>query len=228
MNALSSIGVDSSDLSKLFSTRFYTYIVHPKLEYGLAINHFTRSQLHALDEAQGTCIRRIYGALGKTSIKVMLHLSRLPFMPERVSILQAQFLFHSLYIPEDMLLSRLLLYIQCTRGHQWYLLSRTSLWKMILSTTEELDTHVFKSIKRQFLRQNLNKRQQKRNSKLISSCRLSVSIDPIMWLPMSNAERSRCIRWRLGWLPSGKPRPYPKQVTQHLSKDHAVDCLTMH
>ena len=91
MNVLSSIGVDSSDLSKLLSTRFYTYIVHPKLEYGLIINHFTRSQLHALDEAQGTCIGRIYGALGKTSIKVMLHLSRLPFMSERVSILQAQF-----------------------------------------------------------------------------------------------------------------------------------------
>ncbi|KAG0744277.1 hypothetical protein G6F57_005951 [Rhizopus arrhizus] len=37
----------------------------------------------------------------------MLHLSRLPSMSERVSILQAQFLFRSLYIPEDTLLRRL-------------------------------------------------------------------------------------------------------------------------
>jgi hypothetical protein len=118
MNVLSSIGADPSDFSDPLSTRFYTYIVHPKLEYGQAINHFTRSQLHALDEAQSTCIGRIYGTLGKTSTKVMLHLSRLPFMSERVSILQVKFLFHSLYIPEDMLLSRLLPYIQFTRGHQ--------------------------------------------------------------------------------------------------------------
>ncbi|KAG1537815.1 hypothetical protein G6F46_012598 [Rhizopus delemar] len=53
-------------------------------------------------------------------------------------------------------------------------------------------------------------------------------MDPILWLPLSKSERSRCIRWRLGWLPSGKPRPCPKHPMQQLSKNHAINCLDMH
>ena len=67
-----------------------------------------------------------------------------------------------------------------------------------------------------------------RNSKLISHCRRSVSLDPILWLPMSNSERSRCIRWRLGWLPGGKPKPCPRHPAHHLSKKHGINCLNMH
>ncbi|KAG1510717.1 hypothetical protein G6F53_006471 [Rhizopus delemar] len=151
MNMLSSIGVNPSGFSKLLCTRFYAHIVRPQLEYGLAINRFTVHQLHALEEAQNSCIRKIYGARGKASTKVMLHMSKLPLMSERVSILQAQFLFRSLYLPEDALLHRLLPYVQCAKGHQWYLLSRTSLWKMALSTTDEPDTRSFKAAKRGFL-----------------------------------------------------------------------------
>lgn len=95
MNMMSSIGINPSGFSKLLSTRFYTHIVHSQVEYGLAINRFTSSQLYALEEAQGICIWRTYSARGKISTKVMLHLSRLPPMSERVSILQAQFLFRS-------------------------------------------------------------------------------------------------------------------------------------
>jgi hypothetical protein len=118
MNILSSIVINLSGFSKLLSTRFYAHIVRLQLEYGLAINRFKSSQLHALEEAQGICIRWIYGARGKTSTKVMLHLSRLPSMSERLSILQALFLFCSLSLHKDTLLSRLLPYIQCTRGHE--------------------------------------------------------------------------------------------------------------
>ncbi|KAG1540170.1 hypothetical protein G6F49_012192 [Rhizopus delemar] len=228
MNMLSSIGVNPSGFSKLLCTRFYAHIVRPQLEYGLAINRFTVHQLHALEEAQNSCIRKIYGARGKASTKVMLHMSKLPLMSERVSILQAQFLLRSLYLPEDALLHRLLPYVQYTKGHQWYLLSRTPLWKMALSTTDELDTRSFKAAKRQFLQQNLEIRQQRRTSKQLSHCRRSISIDPILWLPMSKSERSRCIRWRLGWLPGGKPRPCPKHPMQQLSKNHAINCLDMH
>ncbi|KAG1488529.1 hypothetical protein G6F47_013584 [Rhizopus delemar] len=112
MNMLSSIGVNPSGFSKLLCTRFYAHIVRPQLEYGLAINRFTVHQLHALEEAQNSCIRKIYGARGKASTKVMLHMSKLPLMSERVSILQAQFLLRSLYLPEDALLHRLLPYVQ--------------------------------------------------------------------------------------------------------------------
>ncbi|KAG1492508.1 hypothetical protein G6F52_012746 [Rhizopus delemar] len=90
------------------------------------------------------------------------------------------------------------------------------------------DTRSFKTAKRRFLQQNLEIRQQCRTSKQLSHCRRSISIDPILWLPMSKSERSRCIRRRLGWLLGGKPRPCPKHPTQQLSKNHAINCLDMH
>ncbi|ORE19075.1 hypothetical protein BCV71DRAFT_263271 [Rhizopus microsporus] len=42
-----------------------------------ALNRFTASQLNAMEEAQGTCNKKIYGARGKASIKVMLHIPKL-------------------------------------------------------------------------------------------------------------------------------------------------------
>ncbi|EIE75313.1 hypothetical protein G6F46_003108 [Rhizopus delemar] len=114
------------------------------------------------------------------------------------------------------------------RGHQWYLLSRTSLWKTALSTTDEPDTRSFKAAKRRFLQQNLEICQQCRISKQLSHCRQSISMDPILWLPMSKSECSHCIRWRPGWIPGGKPRPCPKHPMQQLSKNHAISCLDMH
>ncbi|PHZ12165.1 uncharacterized protein RHIMIDRAFT_284199, partial [Rhizopus microsporus ATCC 52813] len=84
----------------------------------------------------------------------------------------------------------------------FYALSHTSLWKTTLFTTEEPDTRSLKAAKRRFLQQNLEIRQRCRNSKLLSSCRRSISLDPILWMPISKSERSRCIRWRLSWLPA--------------------------
>ncbi|KAG1138667.1 hypothetical protein G6F37_009849 [Rhizopus arrhizus] len=181
-----------------------------------------------LEEAQNNCIKKIYGARGKASTKAMLHMSRLPLLSERVSILQAQFLFRSLYLPEDSLLACLLSYIRSTTGSQWYALSRTPFRKTVLSTTDEPDTRSFKVAKRRFLQQNLEIRQRCRNSKLLFNCRRSISLDPILWLSMLKSDRSCCIRWRLGWLPGGKPRPCPKYPAQQFSKNHAINCLDMH
>ncbi|EIE79794.1 hypothetical protein G6F46_013003 [Rhizopus delemar] len=111
MNVLSSIGVNPSGFSKLLCSRFYAQIVRPQMEYGIAINCFNHTQLKSLEEAQDKCICKIYGASRKTSTKVMLHLAKLPTMRERVAILQAQFLFRSLSLPEDTLLYRLMPHI---------------------------------------------------------------------------------------------------------------------
>jgi hypothetical protein len=112
MSLLSYIDVIPSGFSTLLSTRFYAHIVRPQLEYNLDIYCFTISQLHALEEAQDTCIRRIYGTRGKTSTKVTPHLSRLLSMSEWVSILQTQFLFLYLHLFQDTLLNRLQSYIR--------------------------------------------------------------------------------------------------------------------
>ncbi|KAG1466484.1 hypothetical protein G6F46_000141 [Rhizopus delemar] len=102
MHVLSSIGVNPSGFSKLLCSRFYAQIVQPQMEYGIAVNCLNHTQLKTLEEAQDKCIHKIYGASRKTFTKVMLHLTKLPTMKERV----AQFLFRSLSLPEDTLLCR--------------------------------------------------------------------------------------------------------------------------
>ncbi len=228
MNALSSIGVNPSGFSKLLCSRFYAQIVRPQMEYGIAINCFNHTQLKTLEEAQNKCIRKIYGASGNTSTKVMLHLAKLPTMKERIAILQAQFLFRSLSLPEDTLLYLLMPHIQYTRGHQWYRLSKTALWRLMPPTIADLDARGFRAIKKNFLHSNLEKQIQGKNSKLLSSCRPTITLDPILWLPMTHEERSRCLRWRLGWLPGGAPKPCPRHPNNNLSRRHAISCLNTH
>ncbi|KAI7901586.1 uncharacterized protein BX663DRAFT_419526, partial [Cokeromyces recurvatus] len=48
------------------------------------------------------------------------------------------------------------------------------------------------------------------------------------WLPMTYSERSRTIRWRLGWLPGGIPKACPYHPHVHFSRSHATKCLHMH
>ncbi|KAG1057486.1 hypothetical protein G6F43_000685 [Rhizopus delemar] len=69
---------------------------------------------------------------------------------------------------------------------------------------------------------------QGKKSRLLSSCRPAITLDPISWLPMTHEERSRCIRWRLGWLPGGALKPYPYHPNNNLSRRHAISCLNMH
>ncbi|KAG1554489.1 hypothetical protein G6F47_011436 [Rhizopus delemar] len=45
---------------------------------------------------------------------------------------------------------------------------------------------------------------------------------------MTHEERSRCIRWRLGWLPGGAPKSCPYHPNNNLSRRHAISCLNMH
>lgn len=62
MNVLISIGVNPTGFSKLLPSRLYVQIVRPQMEYRLAINLFSHSQLRSLEYAQNKCMWRIYGA----------------------------------------------------------------------------------------------------------------------------------------------------------------------
>ncbi|KAI9483403.1 MAG: hypothetical protein EXX96DRAFT_478968, partial [Benjaminiella poitrasii] len=59
-------------------------------------------------------------------------------------------------------------------------------------------------------------------------CKPTLSTVPILWLPMTQTERSRVLRWRLGWLPGGKPKPCPYHPATHFNLTHAIGCLHMH
>ncbi|CDH60968.1 hypothetical protein RO3G_09771 [Lichtheimia corymbifera JMRC:FSU:9682] len=46
---------------------------------------------------------------------------------------------------------------------------------------------------------------------------------------MSKRERSRCVRWRLGWLPGGKPTKCPHcNTTNRTTREHLIQCLQVH
>ncbi|KAI8884717.1 hypothetical protein K501DRAFT_293933 [Backusella circina FSU 941] len=52
--------------------------------------------------------------------------------------------------------------------------------------------------------------------KLLSFCRPKAAVDPILWVPMTREERSRC---QIYW---------PKHPSEHLTKQHAMQCLSIH
>ena len=45
---------------------------------------------------------------------------------------------------------------------------------------------------------------------------------------MTRIERDRCLRWRFGWLPLGKPQPCPFHPSELFNKRHSIQCLQMH
>ncbi|KAI7859582.1 hypothetical protein BDC45DRAFT_426914, partial [Circinella umbellata] len=65
-------------------------------------------------------------------------------------------------------------------------------------------------------------------SKTLAACRTTLGIDPIMWLPMTRKEQSRCIRWRIGWLPGGKPKTCMTCFSSHFTEKHSIQWPQMH
>ncbi|KAG0806421.1 hypothetical protein G6F17_013959 [Rhizopus arrhizus] len=112
MNQMTAIGVNSTGFNKLLSVRFYSQIVRPQLEYGLAISAVKYKDFQKLESCQNQCLRQIFGGSPRSSVKVMLHLVNQPTMKERTHILQAKFLLRSTNTPEDTLIFRLLPYIR--------------------------------------------------------------------------------------------------------------------
>ncbi|KAG0845251.1 hypothetical protein G6F57_006778 [Rhizopus arrhizus] len=45
---------------------------------------------------------------------------------------------------------------------------------------------------------------------------------------MSPTERSRLVRWRLGWLPGGVPKPCIFHPNDLFTRPHSIRCLHMH
>ncbi|KAI9475407.1 MAG: hypothetical protein EXX96DRAFT_485989, partial [Benjaminiella poitrasii] len=57
----------------------------------------------------------------------------------------------------------------------------------------------FKHLRQIFLQSNLESRCNGPNSKLFSTiCRLTLTVDTILWLPVSYVERSCSLCWQLG------------------------------
>ncbi|EIE83762.1 hypothetical protein G6F46_008373 [Rhizopus delemar] len=229
MNQLSAIDVHPKGFAPLLATRFYRQIVRAQLEYGLAITKLTTFLSKQLENAQDACLRRIFGGSRTSSTMIMLHMSNLPTMQERAYTLQSQFLLRSITLPEDALLHHLLPLIRQPRSYShWYKLSKSPIWKRCSSNPESLDHRSLRSIQLEYRQDNLNRKCSMYASVLLMHCHPIISLDPVLWLPMSKSERSRCIRWRLGWLPGGRYKACPRRPNQSFTKAHVIHCLQMH
>ncbi|KAI9482999.1 MAG: hypothetical protein EXX96DRAFT_631177, partial [Benjaminiella poitrasii] len=182
-----------------------------------------------LEDAQNQCIRRVFGGSAHSSIQVIIHLTLLPSTEEIFHILLAKSLLHFLSLPDNSLFTKLLPHIRISSNRsQWYTLSKTPLWKTCHFELHSLDNKRFRKLQQQFLKDNLNtRRSAPNNSTLLSLCRTTISINPILWLPMSFVECSRCTRWRLRRLPNGYSTYCPTHSSQRLTRQHAVICFQM-
>ncbi|KAI7905859.1 uncharacterized protein BX663DRAFT_558458 [Cokeromyces recurvatus] len=139
------------------------------------------------------------------------------------------FVFRAIDLPDDTLLAKLLPELHASAFNtQWYKLIQTSCWRLCAANSIPLDKRSFRKHRREFLEESFQQLRDETHSVLLSSCRPNLIIDPILWLPMTHSERSRTIRWRLGWLPGGIPKACPYHPHVHFSRSHATECLHMH
>ncbi|KAG1292455.1 hypothetical protein G6F62_004870 [Rhizopus arrhizus] len=153
-------------------------------------------------------------------------------MKERVHLLQAKLLLRSVYSPDDTLVYKFLPYVRPAASRsQWYKLSKTPVWQRYSSSIDDddgLDPRLFVAVCIEYLDDNLDERRNGTNSVLLFACRSTLGIAPVLWLPMSYSERSRLVRWLLGWLPGGESKPCIFHPTEKFTRSHAIWCLHMH
>ncbi|KAI9271666.1 hypothetical protein BDA99DRAFT_602439 [Phascolomyces articulosus] len=87
-----------------------------------------------------------------------------------------------------------------------------------------------KTTTKQYRKENHTLRTDAVNGvKILKACRPNLEVDPILWIPMTKKERSRCIRWRIvGRLPGGKSKTCITCKRAILTKKHVITCLRLH
>lgn len=217
MSQLSAIGANRSGFSLLLSARLYATFVRPKIEYGLAIAKLLQKDYNALEKVQDTCLRMIMGAHKTASTMVLKHVCNLPSMRFRADTLKLRYCIRYDWLPEDCLIHQLsttlpFASLQTIRSH-----------RMIQDYPFDADPPIRTTTWLRTYRQQLfDTFIANTDQKLIRACRPSLHIDPILTVPASRHDRSRLLRWRIGWLP-GKPRPCPCKDGD-LSRNHVLTC----
>ncbi|KAG2212141.1 hypothetical protein INT45_013604 [Circinella minor] len=205
------------------------------MEYGLAIAKLNRDDYNTLQETQNTCLRKIYGTKTNHSMAIIHHLTNLEFMVDRVTTLQAKFIFRSYNMPDDALFPTLLPHVRQTKGlRSWTsVIRKNKIWQS-LDTTTQLDHHTvtnsnLKTAIKQHIKNTHIQHCQRKNSKLLNQCRQQLGIDPILWLPMTSTERNLCVYYRLGWITNHQQQPCSNcHQTTRLSKQHLLSCHRVH
>jgi hypothetical protein len=162
----------------------------------------------------------ITGGHDKSSTVVFRHLCDLPTMSERSLILGMKFCARLEELPEDCLL--ILLLPLATAKSRLRFIQRNPLFRSLASPTPiELKPFITTFRLERLARDRVHPKKL-----LLSRCRPTLGIDPILTVPATRRERSRLIRWRMGWLP-GNPKSC-RCAMDHTSPRHLAHCLLIH
>ncbi|KAF1796895.1 hypothetical protein V8B55DRAFT_1394601 [Mucor lusitanicus] len=212
MRGLQSLSLHSAGFSRLLSAKLYAAFIRPKLEFGLSISWFLKRHLKLLEKAQNQCLRLAFGG-HRTSSVVMLW---------RV---------HT-QLPDDTLLMLLIPSLVSFKHRLNKLAVKNPIWDPAFAgggadNSVALDrrdlTAKVKVYRHDSLQRRLHPAPPVSPPVLLSACRPALMVDPILYLPMSVFDRSRILRWRMGWLPA---RPVPCRCgAPHASRNHLLECL---
>ena len=219
MGLLNHIGVNRNGFSLLLCSKIYATFVRPKFEYGLAIAKLSPADYKALEKLQDRCLRLFVGGHATSSTIVLKHMTDLPSMRFRCDVLSARFAVRSLSLPPSCLLSLLVPSLQVSRLEVY--LKTTPLY-LALPSPAPATSAKFRSFLRSYRQDKHDLFLSTTDQVLIRACGPLLGVDPVLFVPCSRTDRSRLVRWRLGWLPG---RPEPCICNRDLTtRDHFIDC----
>ncbi|KAG2189607.1 hypothetical protein INT46_001803, partial [Mucor plumbeus] len=232
MNLLHSLGANATGFDKQLSFKFYKCFIRPILEYALPLLTPTNTEFKPLEKAQDNACRLIMHGHKSSSTQVIKHMNNMANMSDRMVVLCAKNLVRVNQLPSDALLSLFIQQLLTTQAcHLKKLQHRNHIWQQLIApltinrSTRQIiiATHDLKNQINQYLLDQWHKTQDK--FVYAGHCRPTLGIDPIMYLPMTNHERSRLLRWRMGWLP-GKPQACRNcnQLNTLTTQHHVVAC----
>jgi hypothetical protein len=239
-------GFHSPSFSRLTSARIYTTFIRPKLEYGLAISTFLVKDHKVIEKAQDQCLRLCFGGHSKASTMVFKHMTGLPSMRERIETLGFKMLVRMNHLPADTLIGSLLPHLKTSPVQSRFrwpaLIKSNKIWHMLCFPAGAPPIPVYRTIEHwisssgdvkiskiifQYRQMNLRDTLAKVDAPvLLRACRPVLGIDPILTLPMTVFERSRLLRWRMGWLPA-RPVACSRCGASHASRNHLIACLSV-
>jgi hypothetical protein len=216
MSTLHKMGAHRSGFSLLLSSRLYTTFIRPKFEYGLAITPLRQIDKQTLEKLQDRCLRMMVGGSPTSSTTVLKIMTKIPSVNWRIDALVTKYCIRVPFLPRNCLL----VLLQNALGTQTLLNTTLRPNRLYQSLPDPLPPSP-SAIKKLFMqdRQNLFTTFLNTTDRVLAkACRPNIEYDPILYLPARRIDRSRLIRWRMGWLPG---HPHDCTCTlDHTSRRH--------
>lgn len=233
MQLLHSLRASATGFDKSLSFKFYKCFIRPILEYSLPLLTPTSADFKLLEKAQDNACRLIMRGHKTSSTQVIKHMNNMANMSDRMVVLCAKNLVRVNQLPSDALLTLFINQLLTTKDcHIKKLQQRNPIWQQLVAplninrSTRQI--YISRPDLQVQIQQYLLDQWHQTQSKFVYAghCRSTLGTDPIMYIPMTVHERSRLLRWRMGWLP-GKPQQCRNcnQPNSYTTQHHVVACF---